>query len=57
VDDPEEMAAAVERLIDDPGLAATRAAQGIARARDFRWDVTARKVYETYVHANRHRRS
>ena len=57
VDDPEEMAAAVERLIDDPGLAAARAAQGIARAREFRWDATARKVYDTYVHANRHRRS
>ena len=57
VDDPEEMAAAVERLIDDTGLAATRAAQGIARAREFRWDATARKVYDTYVHANRHRRS
>jgi glycosyltransferase involved in cell wall biosynthesis len=57
VDDPDEMAAAIERLIDDPGLAAKRAAQGVARARTFRWDDTARKVYDTYVHANRHRRS
>ena len=57
VDDPEEMAAAVERLIDDPALAATRAAQGIARARAFRWDATAQKVYDTYLHANRHRRA
>jgi len=57
VDDPDEMAAALEKLIDDPTLAATRAAQGIARAREFRWDTTARKVYDTYVHAHRHRRS
>jgi len=57
VDDSDEMAAALEKLIDDPALAATRAAQGIARAREFRWDTTARKVYDTYVHAHRHRRS
>ena len=56
-DDPDEMAAALEHLIDDPALAATRAAQGVARAGEFRWDATARKVYDTYVHANRHRRS
>jgi glycosyltransferase involved in cell wall biosynthesis len=56
-DDADEMAAALEKLIDNPDLAAMRAAQGIARARAFRWDTTARKVYDTYVYANRHRRS
>jgi glycosyltransferase involved in cell wall biosynthesis len=56
-DDPDELAAAVERLIDDPALAARRTALGIARAREFRWDATARKVYDTYEYANRHRRA
>ena len=56
-DDPDELAAAVERLIDDPALAARRTALGVARAREFRWDATARKVYDTYEYANRHRRA
>jgi glycosyltransferase involved in cell wall biosynthesis len=56
-EDPEAIAAAIERLLDDSALAASRAALGVARARDFSWDATARKVYDTYLYANRHRRS
>jgi glycosyltransferase involved in cell wall biosynthesis len=58
-DDPDELAAAIERLIDDRTLAAERARLGIARAGEFRWSATAQKVYATYerAHANRHRRT
>jgi glycosyltransferase involved in cell wall biosynthesis len=57
-DDPDELAAAIERLVDDPALAAERARLGLARAGEFRWNITAQKVYDTYasLYANRHRR-
>ena len=38
----------IARLLSDDGLAAACAAQGIARARAFSWDDTARRVYDTY---------
>jgi glycosyltransferase involved in cell wall biosynthesis len=50
-DDPDQLAAAIEKLIDDPAFARECTWRGVARAREFRWDVTARKVYETYQRA------
>ena len=50
-DRPEDIAHAIARMIDDDGLAATCAANGVARARAFRWDETAHRVYETYRQA------
>jgi glycosyltransferase involved in cell wall biosynthesis len=55
-DDPEGLAAAIERVIDDPGFAAAASARGIARARQFSWAGTARRVYEAYEQAIEHRR-
>jgi glycosyltransferase involved in cell wall biosynthesis len=54
-DDPDELAAAIERLVDDSALAAERARLGVARAGDFRWDTTAQKVYDTYERARQRR--
>jgi glycosyltransferase involved in cell wall biosynthesis len=56
-DEPEELAAAIERLVDDRAFSSECALRGIARAAQYRWDVTARRVYATYEYANRHRRS
>jgi len=58
-DRPEEIAAAIARLLDDAALAADCVAKGIARSHAFRWDVTAARVYEAYhdaveAHAHRH---
>jgi len=45
---PAQLASALERMIDDEAFAAACAAKGVLRARQFRWDLTARRVYETY---------
>ena len=45
---PEQLAAAIGRLIDDDAFAAVCAAKGPLRARHFRWDLTARRVYDAY---------
>ena len=45
---PEQLASAIERMIDDEAFAAACAAKGTLRARQFRWDLTARRVYEAY---------
>ena len=45
---PEELASAIERLLDDEAFAAASAAKGALRARQFRWDLTARRLYEAY---------
>jgi glycosyltransferase involved in cell wall biosynthesis len=47
-DEPADIAHAIARLLDDDGLAAACAVNGIARARAFRWDQTAGRVYDTY---------
>ena len=54
-DDPEPLAAAIERLVDDTALAAERARLGCARARQYRWEETAEKVYHTYERATQRR--
>ena len=50
-DRPDDLAHAIATMLGDEGLAAASAAKGIARARDFRWDATARLVYDTYQRA------
>ena len=57
-DDPESLAAALERLIGDSDLRATCARRGLERARQFTWTQTARDVrraYEDALLARRHR--
>jgi glycosyltransferase involved in cell wall biosynthesis len=55
-DRPAEIASAIARLLADPGYAAACATKGLARARECRWDRTARQVYDVYQHAIEHRR-
>jgi glycosyltransferase involved in cell wall biosynthesis len=50
-DDPDQLAAAIEKIIDDQAFAAQASARGIARAKEYRWDRTAVRVYETYRQA------
>ncbi|MBI3401919.1 MAG: glycosyltransferase family 4 protein [Acidobacteria bacterium] len=57
--DPEQPAAiadAIARMLDDAPFAAGCVAKGLARARHFRWDRTARRVYDVYQQAIEHRR-
>jgi glycosyltransferase involved in cell wall biosynthesis len=56
---PSEMADAIARILTDNGFAAQCATRGIARSAQFRWDDTARRVYQAYReaiehHAHRH---
>jgi glycosyltransferase involved in cell wall biosynthesis len=53
-DRPDEIADAIARLLGDRTFAAECAARGVARARTFRWDVTARTVYDAYQQAIEH---
>jgi glycosyltransferase involved in cell wall biosynthesis len=46
--DPEAIAAALARMIDDADLAAACAVKGVARARTFRWGDTAARAIEAY---------
>ena len=45
---PAQLAAAIRRLLDDQAFAAAAGARGARRAGQFRWDLTARRVYEAY---------
>jgi glycosyltransferase involved in cell wall biosynthesis len=56
---PDDLAAAIQRLLTDDDLAAASTARGLVRARAFQWETTARLVYEAYrqaieAHAHRH---
>jgi len=54
--DPEdvvELGAAMLRMIDDEAFAGACAAKGVVRAREFRWERTARHVYDAYEYAIR----
>lgn len=53
---PEAIASAIARLLVDDEYAAACAGKGLARAQDFRWDRTARRVYDVYQQAIEHRR-
>jgi glycosyltransferase involved in cell wall biosynthesis len=50
-DQPADIAHAIARVLDEDALAAACAEKGIARARAFRWDETAHRVYNTYRRA------
>jgi glycosyltransferase involved in cell wall biosynthesis len=50
-EDADALAAAIARLLDDTAFAAQCIERGLARASEFRWDRTARLVYETYQRA------
>jgi len=52
--DPEktaELASAIARVLNDDEYAAACTSKGLVRARAFRWDQTARVVYDTYREA------
>jgi alpha-1,3-rhamnosyl/mannosyltransferase len=53
--DPDQMAAAIARMIDDDQLAATSASKGLLRSRHFDWERTAHGVYDAYRLAIQHR--
>jgi glycosyltransferase involved in cell wall biosynthesis len=54
-DKADEMAAGIDRMLTDQAYAATCAARGVERARQFQWEATARRVYEAYQLAIEHR--
>jgi glycosyltransferase involved in cell wall biosynthesis len=47
-EDADQMAAAIEQMVEDDALAAGNAARGLARARQFDWQRTAQGVYGAY---------
>jgi glycosyltransferase involved in cell wall biosynthesis len=53
-DRPDEIAAAIARLLTDSTLAAGCSARGLARASLFRWAATAERVYTVYREAMEH---
>ena len=53
---PEDLAAAIDRLLTDDAFAAACVARGLARAREFRWATTAELVCDVYREAIEHRR-
>jgi glycosyltransferase involved in cell wall biosynthesis len=46
--DVEAIATAMQRVLDDPDLAAELRARGLERARQFSWDRTARETLAIY---------
>ncbi len=54
---PADIAHAIGRLLDEDGLAAAFAERGIARAREFNWNETADRVFDTYAAAMERRRA
>jgi glycosyltransferase involved in cell wall biosynthesis len=55
-DAPEEIAAAIERMIDDHAYARASAANGMRRAALFNWARAARSAFDAYGRAIEHRR-
>lgn len=47
-DDPEELAAAIRRVLTEPDLAAVLRERGLARARQYTWERTARETLAVY---------
>jgi glycosyltransferase involved in cell wall biosynthesis len=56
-DEPDQIAGAMARVLDDDAFASACAAKGVLRARHFSWNRTARSVYETYREALDERQS
>ena len=53
---PEDLAAAIEKILTDDEFAAACASKGLARAREFQWAATARLVSDVYHAAIEHKR-
>jgi glycosyltransferase involved in cell wall biosynthesis len=47
-DDPQELAAAIQRILTEPDLAAALRERGLARARQYTWERTARETLAVY---------
>jgi len=47
-ENPDALASAIERMVDDEGFAAASIAKGEMRARQFSWDASARMAREAY---------
>ena len=56
-DEPDEIAGAMARILDDDAFASACAAKGVLRARLFSWNRTARLVYDVYRQAVEDHRS
>ena len=50
-DQPADLAHAIARVLDDDAFASACVEKGLTRARAFRWDATAHRVYDTYREA------
>jgi glycosyltransferase involved in cell wall biosynthesis len=50
-DQPADIARAIAQVLNDDAVAAACADAGVTRARAFRWDDTAHRVYDTYRNA------
>ena len=55
-DDADALAAHMQRLLDDPGLRACKAAESLAQAAKFTWEQTARETLEAFDEAIARRR-
>ena len=55
-DKPDDLAAAIWRMLSDESLADASVSKGIQRSAKFSWDATARLIFETYEQAIDHRR-
>jgi glycosyltransferase involved in cell wall biosynthesis len=53
--DPEAIAAAIARVLDEAGLATACASRGVVRSRRFRWAETASRALDVYRLAVRRR--
>jgi glycosyltransferase involved in cell wall biosynthesis len=56
-DEPDEIAGAMARVLDDDAFASACVAKGVLRARQFNWNRTARLVYDVYRQAIEDRQS
>jgi glycosyltransferase involved in cell wall biosynthesis len=56
---PDDIASAIATVLGDDAFAAACAARGVVRSQAFRWETTARRVYDAYreaIEAHAHRR-
>jgi alpha-1,3-rhamnosyl/mannosyltransferase len=55
-EDPDALASAIARMLEDDSFAAACSARGLHRARSFNWNRTAELTFESYQLAIEHRR-
>jgi glycosyltransferase involved in cell wall biosynthesis len=56
-DEPDEIAGAMVRVLNDDAFASACTAKGVLRARQYNWNRTARLVYDVYQEAQKDRQS